>query len=66
VNRLRGREVRAEPEPVSGLEVGDLGDGQGAAVAGDVDVNFGADEVEAAGIGVQHRAEGQEGSESSG
>ena len=44
---LRGREVGVQPELVAGLEVGDLGDGQGLAGARDMDVKLWAGEVEA-------------------
>jgi hypothetical protein len=66
VDGLGGWEVGMEPDFVAGLKVGDLGDGEGAAGAGDVNVDFGAGEVEARRVGVQGRAEEQEGSESSG
>ena len=36
-----------EPEFVAGLEVWDRGDGEGGVAAGDLDVDLGADEVEA-------------------
>ena len=53
VDGLGGREVGVEPDLVAGLEVGDLGDGEGAAVAGDVNVDLGAGEVEARRVGVE-------------
>ncbi len=66
VDGLGGREIGVEPEFVAGLEVGDLGDGQGAASAGDVDVDLGAGEVETRGVpawrGVQRKEEGSESS----
>ncbi len=49
VDGLGGREVGVQPDLVAGLEVGDLGDGQGFAGAGDVDLDLGAGEVEARG-----------------
>jgi hypothetical protein len=56
-----------QPDLVAGLEVGNLGDGQCAVIAGDVDVDLGADEVEARGVGgVECRREEQQGRESSG
>jgi hypothetical protein len=51
-----------QPELIAGLEIGDLGDGQGAAVAGDVDVDFWPGEVEARGIGAEGGDEQKEGS----
>jgi hypothetical protein len=51
-----------QPDLVAGLEVGDLGDGEGAVVAGDVNVDFGADEVEARGVGAEGRSQEEEGS----
>ena len=66
VDGLGGGQIGVQPDLVAGLEVGDLGDGQGAAAAGDVDVNFGASEVETRGVGVEGRAENQQGSEGSG
>ncbi|MCU1252807.1 MAG: hypothetical protein JWQ49_5836, partial [Edaphobacter sp.] len=65
VDGLRGGEVGVQPDLVAGEEIGDLGDGQGAVVAGDVDVHLGASEVEARGVGVERGAEEEEGSESS-
>jgi hypothetical protein len=62
VNGLGGWEVGVQPDLVAGLEVGDLGDGKGSAGAGDVDVDFWADEVEAGGVGVEGGAGEQEGS----
>jgi hypothetical protein len=63
VDGLGGREVWVQPELVSGQEVGDLGDGQGFSVAGDVDVDAGASEVEArGGVGVEGGAGEEEGS----
>ena len=43
---LRGWEVRVQPDAVAGLEVGDLGDGEGDAVAGDAHVDARTDEIE--------------------
>ncbi len=57
---LGGGEIGVEPELVAGLEVGDLGDGQSAAVAGDVDVDLGAGKVEARGVGVKGGSEKQD------
>ena len=54
-----------QPDLVAGQEVGNLGDGQGAVVAGDVDVDLGAGEVETRPVGVEGGAEEEEGSESS-
>jgi hypothetical protein len=50
VNGLRRGQVGAEPELVSGLEVGNLGDREIAAAAGDVDINFRAGEVKTRGV----------------
>ena len=50
VDRLGVGHVGVEPELVCGLEVGDVGDGQGFAVAGDADFQFGTGEVEASGV----------------
>ncbi len=36
-----------DPELVAGLEIGDGGDGEGLAGAGDADINLGPDEIEA-------------------
>ena len=65
VDGLRGGEVGVKPDLVTGLEVGDLGNGKGPAGAGYVNVDFGAGEVEARRVGVEGRAEEQEGSQSS-
>ncbi len=65
VDGLGGRQVGVQPELVSGQEVGDLGDGQGLAGAGDVDVNLWAGEVEARRVGAKCCGEEEEGSESS-
>ncbi len=63
VDRLGGREVGVQPELVSRQEVGDLSDGQGFSVAGDVDVDAWASEVEArGGVGVEGGAGEEEGS----
>ena len=51
VNGLGGGQVGVEPDLVAGLEIGNLGDGQGFARAGDVDIDLGAGEVEAGGVG---------------
>ena len=61
---LGGREVGAEPDLVAGEEIGHLGDGEGAAIAGDVNVDFGASEVEARGVGVEGGAEEKSGESS--
>ena len=49
VDGLGGGEVGVEPDLVGGLEVGDLGDGEGDAGASDADVDLWAGEVEAGG-----------------
>jgi len=59
---LGGGQVGVQPDFVSGLKIGNLGDGQSAAGTGDMDVNFGADEVEARRVGAQGRDEKEEGS----
>ncbi len=64
VDGLGGREVGAEPDLVAGEEIGHLGDGEGAAIAGDVNVDFGASEVEARGVGVEGGAEEKSGESS--
>ncbi len=66
VDGLGGGEVGMQPDLVAGLEVGNLGDGQGTVVAGDVDVDLGAGEVETRGVCVEGGREEEEGSESSG
>jgi hypothetical protein len=55
-----------KPDLVAGLEVGNLSDGEGSAGAGDMDVDFGAYEVETRGVGVEARYGEQKGSQSSG
>jgi hypothetical protein len=54
-----------EPELVAGLEVGYVGDGEGLAGAGDLDLNFGAFEVEASRLGVRGGRQGDAGKEQS-
>ena len=51
VNGLGGGEVGVEPDLVAGLKIGNLGDGQCFACAGDVDIDLGAGEIEACGVG---------------
>jgi hypothetical protein len=46
-DRLGGGQVGMDPEPVTGLQVGDLGDVERFAGAGDADVDPGAGEIEA-------------------
>ncbi len=48
---LGGGKIGVQPDLVAGLEVGDVGDGEGAGVAGDTDFDAGAGEVEAGGLG---------------
>ena len=66
VDRLGGREVGAEPDLVAWLEIGNLGDGQCFACARDVNIDLGASEIKARGVGgVEQGATQQGGSESS-
>ncbi len=65
VNGLCGWQVGAHPDLVSGLEIGNLGDGQSFARAGDMDVHLGSGEVEAGRVCVEQRAKQEDGSESS-
>ena len=58
-NGLGGRQVGMEPELVAGEEVGDGGDGERDAIAGDVDVDLGAGEVKA-GLGTGGRGREEE------
>ena len=51
VHRLGGGEVGMDPELVAGLQVGDLGDGQGEVAAGDADLELGTGEIEAGAVG---------------
>src|SRR6202012_135061 len=44
---LGGREVGVQPDAVAGLEVRNLGNGEGYTVAGDADLAGGTDEVNA-------------------
>ena len=51
VDGLSGRQVKMEPELVAGLEIGDVSDGKGLAVAGDAGVDLGAGQIEARAVG---------------
>ena len=54
---LGWREIGAEPELIAGEEIGDLGNGEGSAIAGDMNVDLGAGEIEARRVGVECGAE---------
>jgi hypothetical protein len=49
-----------QPEAVAGLEIGDRGNGQRDAAAGDADFDLGTSEIEAAGLGEGGRSCGQQ------
>jgi hypothetical protein len=62
---LRGGEICAEPDLVSRLQVGDLGDRQNLARTRDVDVYLWPSQVEARGVSVEQRTGQKSGSEGS-